>query len=991
MENSLEIMCITEYVKQLRKKEIGFFDIPEEHRQNPDIVKTERELGLRTSLQRGFDVVRNNFFVKETIATVNGAGKTVEKEISTTFSDFESYYNFLNGNIYENACYYQYSFTEEEIAAYNIDLSRINVSRFIDYTAASICAESNLKQYEAGEKEKSARKKWIARLNQCKTYRQFQTTINRIQAESSSRSDLKFYISNFIFNNKDTAFDIIMQYVSEACDDHLARVMCMIYDPQKVLAAYAYNFGTPQTKHKHKKKLQDFVRQLENGNIQYKASSCFDASTHFYRHQVRGYAEKYLAIEYSMYFETFQELASFLDHDLSDCDLWEAKLPDIDFSSYKTNERTVLPMQAQRDLICQTYKGYDRKSDRFVFQQRWINKNGAVVKYSEPLKFEYLFDFVHFLENDLSNADLLFCEGLLNMRDFSGIDLTGAKLHSRLLDKLDLPCQSVRWTTSNIKSFDYSSKNEEETVTALECRRDACDSLEVGANDQTIYYISDLHLLHRLDGKCKTEEDVRYELQIIIDTLLSDIKRYASTMLLVGGDTCSCFVLFEQFVKMLRRSIDRNHMSVQVVFILGNHELWCFPHSTFDEITRKYETVITDQNMHLIQNSLLYMEDRNNIYTISTQELIALQSTEIRDRLRRARIVIFGGLAFSGQNREFNANNGIYRNTISRRQEIEESRKFDSLYNIICNALPDRNVIILTHMPKKAWCPNEKLHSGFIYVSGHSHRNHFYDDGAYRDYSDNQVGYGHRTPHLKYFYVDGAYDTFADHNDGIYKITREQYIDFYHGKNIMMSFTRTIHTLYMLKKRGYYCFMHQSKDGNLTILNGGSMKSLAYPDVEYYYEKMEAVIARIRRPLDQFTDVQQQIANVIQRIGGSGEIHGAIIDIDDYNHIYLNPTDGTITGYCAADMIYKGIFPSVPKLLEATCPELYANYMEMLSRGSQTDIALLGSASADSDIPVQLYLDTDIYKASRVIKKMQRLYSNILSTWSEPTQPMLGQ
>ena len=33
-----------------------------------------------------------------------------------------------------------------------------------------------------------------------------------------------------------------------------------------------------------------------------------------------------------------------------------------------------------------------------------------------------------------------------------------------------------------------------------------------------------------------------------------------------------------------------------------------------------------------------------------------------------------------------------------------------------------------------------------------------------------------------------------------------------------------------------------------------------------------------------------------------------------------------------------------------------------------------------------IYLDTDIYKTSREIKKMQKLSSNILSIWCEPIQ-----
>ncbi|RKJ74944.1 hypothetical protein D7X33_18810 [Butyricicoccus sp. 1XD8-22] len=991
MDSNTEVMSISAYVKQLRKKEIGFFDIPEEFRSNSDIIRIERELGIRTSGKKGFDVIRNRFFVKETITAKNFCDKTVE----TTFLDFCSYFEFLEGDIYENACYYQYNFTQEELSTYRIDLSRIKVSSFIDFTITSITAESpktDLLQYEEREEEKRTRKKWIAKFNNCKTYDQFQQVIKQFNSSGFSQFDLSFYIFNFIFSDKERAFDIIMQYVSGGFDDTLAKELCIIYDPQKVLQAYNYNCGTKQTNYKHKKKLKDFVKKLEQIDIQYKNSGIFEENTHFYRYQVSGYTsaeQREPFVGYPMYFETFNELADFLNKDLSDCDLSNAILPDIDFSAYKTNEQTILPIQRQKDLTHKVYKGYDRKSGCFIFQEAWKDKIGNFVKRSKPYKFEYFFDFIYFLENDLSNADLLFCDGLLNLRDFSNLNLKDAKLHSKLLDRLNVAYQPTPLDMLRVESFNPVVSNENETETALEYKRETYNEIETSIGNRKIYYISDLHLLHRLQGKCKTKEDVTYEVQKIIDSILADISYSLDQkgMLLIGGDTSSDFQIFIRFITLLRQTINILEWNVKVIFILGNHELWELANNTLHEIIQKYEDVLKEQKMYLLQNNILYSDDSNNIHKITTNELIIQSRTDIRDTLKSARVILFGGLAFSGQNTEFNAKNRIYRATISRTQEIEESAKFNSLYDIVCNTLPDRNVIVFTHTPQKDWCSADYQQLGFVYVSGHTHRNYFYDDGEYRIYADNQIGYGKRTPHLKYFYLDDTYDIFLDHGDGIYKITKEQYIDFYRGKNIRMDFTREINILYMLKKSGYYCFIHQSKNGNLTILNGGAMKSLDVLDINYYYERMDGVICYIKQPLDKFSDIQNQIANTVKKIGGRGIIHGAIIDIDCWNHIYVNPNGRTITGYWASDIINKKIYPSIPNLLEANCPALYENYTKMIVGDSKSELAIPDNVTPG--IPTQIYLDTDIYKASREIKKMQKLNSNILSTWHEPMRPML--
>ena len=48
------------------------------------------------------------------------------------------------------------------------------------------------------------------------------------------------------------------------------------------------------------------------------------------------------------------------------------------------------------------------------------------------------------------------------------------------------------------------------------------------------------------------------------------------------------------------------------------------------------------------------------------------------------------------------------------------------------NYLPDREVIVATHMPLNDWSHDVEYHGGYVYLSGHTHRNEFYDDGIKR-------------------------------------------------------------------------------------------------------------------------------------------------------------------------------------------------------------------------------------------------------------------
>lgn len=198
-----------------------------------------------------------------------------------------------------------------------------------------------------------------------------------------------------------------------------------------------------------------------------------------------------------------------------------------------------------------------------------------------------------------------------------------------------------------------------------------------------------------------------------------------------------------------------------------------------------------------------------------------------------------------------------------------------------------------------------------------------------------------------------------------------------------MTFQRDVNVLYMLKRNGYYCFIHKSRRGGLTILNGGAMKKLEVQDIQYYYDNMDAMISTIKTPLDKFTLFQKHIADVVKKIGGDGTIHGSIIDIDFYNHIYVNPVNLSMTGYWASDIINKIVYPSIPALLEEKCPVMFAEYAKLLKSNCENPLAL--KQQTNIEILPQTYLDTDIYKASREIKKMQKLHSNILSFWYENT------
>ena len=282
-------------------------------------------------------------------------------------------------------------------------------------------------------------------------------------------------------------------------------------------------------------------------------------------------------------------------------------------------------------------------------------------------------------------------------------------------------------------------------------------------------------------------------------------------------------------------------------------------------------------------------------------------------------------------------------------------------------------------MPKKDWDSKKAYECGFVYVSGHTHKNEFFDDGVNRVYADNQIGYNDKDVHVKNFIISKECDCFGDFDDGIHKIRAQEYLTFLQLKNIRATFDNKSKDLYMLKNNSYYCFIYKKDSGDLYILNGGAKKKLNRNDIEYYYKNMNLMINIIEKPLRKYANYQEYIANKIKEIGGSGLIHGCIIDIDFYNHVYVNPTDMTVRSYWAQDIVEKEIYPTFTMLLKAKCPVLYYNYLKLIGDGD----TLFNNNQTDKEVESlpELYLETDIYRVSREIKKMQKLHSNILTSW----------
>lgn len=813
-----EVQCI---IKKLKSGKLEMICVPEEFALDSNIVKAERKLGLRKSGHRGFDVIAQTFFVEENWFYKDLSGNPVSKSHKMTFDSFREYYEFLDGDIYEDACYYQYVFEDEFSKNLNLDIDLLTkVKSFVTETIDDYSYELSQEEIELYERREKVNKKfvkqWLDKFNACDTYEQFKTVCNNYKKSAvAKQNNIEFFFFQYAFDaqcNK-KHLDVIMEYLSKNYywGGNAVLGLCLIHNPEVILDKYDFSQASVATNKKRKKEVKDFAEELKNQDVEINVIGYFDKVTHFYCEKTQVYRynnfqgrktlNRWHSVDVCRAFETFDEFIRYRNGDLKNCDLSGAIDLDVDFSKYITDDTTKLPIKENANLSCNVLKVY--KHGEFVVGKFWSNGDRKIVK-KQVRRFSYFFDFVAFLKGNLSGADLLFCTGLKNLSNIDGINFTDVKMISELCEQFNIPYKSYDYDENLIGEFPAVEKNEEETALVLQSSREIASSENsmLFWDFNRISYISDLHLMHRIkNAGCKSKEDVIYTIQKIINDILSE----STSLTLIGGDVSSEFSTFELFVKMLRKSVDSLRVKPNFVFVLGNHELWDFPGLSVDKIVDKYRTVLKENGMYLLHNDLFYINEYYDTGIIPMgfipyDELIQSDNLAIREKLRYARLVILGGLGFSGYNEEFNANKYIYRATVDRNTEILESKKFEQLYNKLTDVLAKKNTVIFTHMPKKDWCADANFHDNFVYVSGHTHKNMFFDDSVKRIYADNQIGYRNESTHLKNFLMDSKYDYFGDYENGIYEITPQEYRDFSRGKNIRMTFNRQVNTLYMLKK-----------------------------------------------------------------------------------------------------------------------------------------------------------------------------------------------
>ena len=969
-----KVYLVEELIKVLFDVDSSFVELCDTKREKLIDYISKNKLEVKFLGKRGYDVLINKFFVYE--LNLTDYWLYYQEKEPILFDDFASFFEYTLGGIYKDSCFFGYNFSDEDIQKYNIKIEKINFKAFIKDNISKYSLKNLLKlqkeKYSKVVEEVEILKKWINDYQLPKTYNDLCEGIKEFRRYRLHYDDRVFF-SLIIGKYSESIRQLIVEYFDNENLEKLFDDILLVYGEETAINAienYKPKTFAPSTiyakRSRFKKVLSEYRKnalKLEVKKYYCLQSGMFQVS---YIYRKGGFFLPYISL--NKYFFTLDEFANYLKGDLRGCDLSNAPITIDGLHKYNVDETTITP-QNFPELKHIIKKGFDK--GEFYVIQKWVDQFGNVVVDDEPHTFDYLCDFIFFLKNDISGSDLVMCDGISCLSRLDGIIYNGIHVRSEDAANLGLPIETIDNNIINSKGFELSQNNELATIEEYNLERQVFEE----RRSYIIQYITDIHLEHRIRSfNCKTKEDIVYALRSLANDLNIEYG-----IKLIGGDIAHSFNLYKYFIE----SFAENNIGTAFV-TLGNHELWSFKDKSLDEIVDEYRELLNKNKIYLVHNNLYYLQG-DSIKEITTDELSIISTRELRERTRDANLIIFGGIGYSGMNELFNANNNIYDDLIDRDEEIELSDSFYELYQKIAKSLYDKNVIILTHMPFIDWAGKEPHIKGFVYVSGHNHRNYFYDDGSKRIYSDNQIGYRtSKSISLKKFDINMNYDWFSEYEDGIYEITRDDYLNYYRGIGQPINFNRDYNKLYMIKREDIYLFMVENTKGELMLLNGGAVRKISIRDVEYYYEHLVDYSNSIKLFLSEYYKFQKDVSKEIISIGGTGSIHGCIVDIDFWNHIYINPLDGKLTPYNALDIVRKNVYTNLLSLLNNECPKLYAKYVEETNKGENSSLYSIISAKEEISSQTKPYYETDIYKISNNIKSLQyTLKYNVVRLWND--------
>ena len=185
-----------------------------------------------------------------------------------------------------------------------------------------------------------------------------------------------------------------------------------------------------------------------------------------------------------------------------------------------------------------------------------------------------------------------------------------------------------------------------------------------------------------------------------------------------------------------------------------------------------------------------------------------------------------------------------------------------------------------------------------------------------------------------------------------------------------------------IKRDGFYGFFLVSTKGTYICSGGRITKVSDTPEIDKYYSNFGAIVKKYIEIVSPYRSVQERISAEVKKVGGSGIIHGCIVDIDFTNHIQVDPYNGKLKFYHSPSMGIMKSYDSLMQLLEEKNPVLFENAKMLLDFGSSELLSL--RVQSYSNMYEKIDIANSMYAVSNKMNQIQRLFDRkVLRAWDD--------
>ena len=540
-----------------------------------------------------------------------------------------------------------------------------------------------------------------------------------------------------------------------------------------------------------------------------------------------------------------------------------------------------------------------------------------------------------------------------------------------------------------------------------------------------IFYLSDLHLDFYIDPK----KNVESQIESIVDQLirntpflygllypdkdLKDITDEQTALetvefihksylydkyILLGGDIAESPDYSRLFYHKIRQAIP----NYRIIAVLGNHELAAF--KNIDDAFDYYSNILRNENIVLLENVCLTdmnFETRQEFTQNHKYDGVVYEWPNHQNCTHA--LCFYGGIGFNKFDNEHTVETIRISQDIQGNLELEKKLcdSFVNGYNIALDYAKSHQqvLVVLSHYPLNNWLDLSECDGYCYYFYGHDHSNKSYESNGALVFGDGQIGYHSKEFSFKSVSLGKLCNPFYSYDDGYFVVSLENYIQFnvFAGeghvgggacKGIRSRLNKG-YELYMIKNKGYYGFF-LIKGTSIFICEGGKVVTIPGNNegIKYYNSEFENLVNRLLIFLTPYRRFQERISEEVKSVGGSGKMHGLIVDYDFTHHIMINPYDGSLTFYYSPEKGYVQNFRHINDLISHVCK----NQIEVDNRminckddyfiSKELDEAQLDGRIFDSVIKIDL--KDSLYVFSDKMRNLERIFtSGILREWNE--------